>query len=191
MKCISSITLPVFLWEVLQVVLVEVLIARRAKNFLWQITDDRRGSWKNKGSLVICVSSFFLSISLSLSLLRCPSRFVPLKKLWTWNESGHESLHMEILSNHTNGKWDKMIHYTCGVKLLPKNEKRFSCDAIKMHTSFWETMAKTESIISAVQTHAVHSEASTPPHISPTPASSGSKRKAAASWQRDKWCRWG
>lgn len=41
---LCSITLPVFFCEVLQVILVEVLITRRAKNFLWQITYNCRSS---------------------------------------------------------------------------------------------------------------------------------------------------
>lgn len=35
-----------------------------------------------------------------------------------------------------------MIQYTCDMKLLPKKMKRVSCEAIKLHSSFWETTAK-------------------------------------------------
>lgn len=36
----------------------------------------------------------------------------------------------------------QMILYICDMKLLPKKMKRFSCEAIKLHSSFWETTAK-------------------------------------------------
>lgn len=53
---------------------------------------------------------------------------------------------------------------------FPKSEKGLSCDAIKMHSSFWETTAKTERIISTGswtdKTRAVGSEASSPQRAS-------------------------
>lgn len=73
-RCLlCSITLPVFLCEVLQVVLVEVLITRRAENFLRQITDNCRGAGKKERMKRELTCSVFC-------LLRCLSGLCRLKK---------------------------------------------------------------------------------------------------------------
>lgn len=64
-RCLlCSITLPVFLCEVLQVVLVEVLITRRAENFLRQITDNCRGAGKKRRMKRMLTCSVFLCLLL-------------------------------------------------------------------------------------------------------------------------------
>lgn len=76
---LCSITLPVFLCELLQVVLVEVLVTRRAENFLRQVADNRRGSGGNERERRRVHFSGFIC------LFRCLSGLCQFNKTeWKW-----------------------------------------------------------------------------------------------------------